>query len=389
MANLRLSELIQRAPDGTEFLEVIIPPFTAGTNRKVLLQDLIDLAGDEHFRGAYVSLVALQTAVPVGIVGDYADVDTGIGSDAVRYIWDDDDNAWIAGGSVVPDADGSTKGIAKLYPNLSAENTDGAPDQNSVVDALALKADSKVTIKVKVASHTMDSADLADLLLGKQLIFEMSSGSALNFTVPDNTTLAIPIGSVWGVKRTGAGQVTSVAGGSDPMVLTSTSGLLTDPGIDAIAVYEKVDTNETIIQNGIPSIVNFARVERAAAQTLTTGLITPITWDTETFDNAAIWSGANPTRLTVGGVGNKMVIISGVVAFGINTTGIRRVLLYKNGSLTTSVASITPQASIATSMNFNFCEFCSAGDYFEVHANQSSGGNLDITAHASMEINNL
>lgn len=43
MANLRISELTQRAPDGTEYIEVIIPPFTPGTNRKVLIQDLIDL----------------------------------------------------------------------------------------------------------------------------------------------------------------------------------------------------------------------------------------------------------------------------------------------------------------------------------------------------------
>lgn len=44
MPNLRISELIQRAPDGTEFLEVIIPPFTPGTNRKVLLQDILDMS---------------------------------------------------------------------------------------------------------------------------------------------------------------------------------------------------------------------------------------------------------------------------------------------------------------------------------------------------------
>lgn len=44
MANAKISELIQRTPDGTEFLEVIIPPFTSGTNRKVLLQDIINLA---------------------------------------------------------------------------------------------------------------------------------------------------------------------------------------------------------------------------------------------------------------------------------------------------------------------------------------------------------
>lgn len=45
MANAKISELIQRAPDGTEYLEVIIPPFGPGSNRRVLLQDIVDLAG--------------------------------------------------------------------------------------------------------------------------------------------------------------------------------------------------------------------------------------------------------------------------------------------------------------------------------------------------------
>jgi len=43
MANLKLSQLTQTTPNGTEYIEVIISPFTPGTNRKVLLQDLIDI----------------------------------------------------------------------------------------------------------------------------------------------------------------------------------------------------------------------------------------------------------------------------------------------------------------------------------------------------------
>ncbi len=46
---------------------------------------------------------------------------------------------WGQFGSSVPDADGSTKGIAKLYNNVSSNNTDGAPDQNSVNVGLATK----------------------------------------------------------------------------------------------------------------------------------------------------------------------------------------------------------------------------------------------------------
>jgi hypothetical protein len=40
MANLKISQLTQRTPDGQEYFEVIIPPFAPGDNRKVLLSDL-------------------------------------------------------------------------------------------------------------------------------------------------------------------------------------------------------------------------------------------------------------------------------------------------------------------------------------------------------------
>jgi hypothetical protein len=54
-----------------------------------------------HFKGVYTSLVALQTAVPTGISGDYAVVDAGIGTDAINYIWDNDDSDWVQGGGGV------------------------------------------------------------------------------------------------------------------------------------------------------------------------------------------------------------------------------------------------------------------------------------------------
>lgn len=39
--SLKISELIQRTPIGDEYFEVIIPPFSPGTNRKVLLSDVV------------------------------------------------------------------------------------------------------------------------------------------------------------------------------------------------------------------------------------------------------------------------------------------------------------------------------------------------------------
>jgi len=56
MANLKLSELTQRTSvDGTEYTEVIISPFTPGTNRKVLLSNL------NNFRGDWAGTTSLPT----------------------------------------------------------------------------------------------------------------------------------------------------------------------------------------------------------------------------------------------------------------------------------------------------------------------------------------
>lgn len=51
---------------------------------------------DTHFKGKYISLVALQTAYPTADDGDYAIVDAGAGNDAKEYIWDEDEG-WIQG----------------------------------------------------------------------------------------------------------------------------------------------------------------------------------------------------------------------------------------------------------------------------------------------------
>lgn len=54
MANLKISELIQRTPNGQEYFEVIIPQFTPNTNRKVLLSDL----------SVYINGLTIETVTP-------------------------------------------------------------------------------------------------------------------------------------------------------------------------------------------------------------------------------------------------------------------------------------------------------------------------------------
>lgn len=48
-----------------------------------------------HYRGTFLSLPALQAAVPTGVPGDYADVDSGVGTEVARYVWDASDNEFV------------------------------------------------------------------------------------------------------------------------------------------------------------------------------------------------------------------------------------------------------------------------------------------------------
>lgn len=86
---------------------------------------------ENHFKGYFVSLVALQTAFPTADPGDYATVDAGVGVDAKTYIWDDDDSDWVLSsgtggvasfngriGSVMPQAGDYTTSIVAEGSNL-------------------------------------------------------------------------------------------------------------------------------------------------------------------------------------------------------------------------------------------------------------------------------
>jgi hypothetical protein len=127
---------------------------------------------DTHFKGKYTTLGNLQAAVPVGIDGDYAIVDTGSGSNAKEYIWDADEG-WIqssgtsvaSGVTFTPAGNIAATNVQAALQELDTEkqaalgytaenaankDTDSTfaansdvkyPSQKAVKTALALKAD--------------------------------------------------------------------------------------------------------------------------------------------------------------------------------------------------------------------------------------------------------
>jgi len=144
------------------------------------LATLADITAiNEHYKGTYTSISALQTAHSTANLGDYALVDAGSGSDAKMYIWDADEG-WVLSGSVsltttdalpegttnlyftsaralaaIPDASIITKGLAKLYNNILTSNTDGGVTQAALKTEFENIGNSISTINSKLINNNL------------------------------------------------------------------------------------------------------------------------------------------------------------------------------------------------------------------------------------------
>jgi len=84
--------------------------------------DLLDSKLDastynQHFKGVYVTLAALNAAHPTASVGDYAQVNEAGSTDVINYNWDNEDSVWVAGGGTggAANTDALPEGSTNLY----------------------------------------------------------------------------------------------------------------------------------------------------------------------------------------------------------------------------------------------------------------------------------
>lgn len=103
------------------------------------------------------------------------------------------------------------------------------------------KLNASNTVYTNSGSYTMSAAELAALNAGASLVSQGNNTGT--YEVPDNATLAIPVGKSWAVR----GYSAVVNGGS--MVVTGTRGDLTIPS-GMTVVIEKTGTNTAILHNG-------------------------------------------------------------------------------------------------------------------------------------------
>lgn len=209
------------------------------------------------------------------------------------------------------------------------------------------------------------------------------------FALLDNVNSASVVGNSWslaltdGVKTTGTCQAIVVVGnnsqcsGDDVTFGSSTSYSRSFGNVKRGAWTSEVDNGSN------NSIVNLLAGKGALAK-LNTDASTSnnseadVSWDSVGYDDFAIWSGSNPTRLTVP-AGVKRVRLTAAVRWNSNSNGRRTVKIKQNGGAvwaaddrsspdTGDCAVATPVLSV------------SPGNYFYVAVTQTSGGSLSVRA---------
>jgi hypothetical protein len=131
-----------------------------------------------------------------------------------------------------------------------------------------------------------------------------------------------------------------------------------------------------------------ARVYRSTNQSLTSGSLVTISFDTESWDTSALHDPSTHTeRLTIPQTG--VYVIGGCVAFTSNSTGRRLLILRQNGSGSgdgtaiildsrTGVTGSGVETEVAVSSVWQF----TAGDWLTLEVVQSSGSTLNALTHA-------
>lgn len=122
------------------------------------------------------------------------------------------------------------------------------------------------------------------------------------------------------------------------------------------------------------------RIYNSANISLTSGVVTALTFDTETMDDGGMHStSVNTSRITVPSDGAGWYSIGGCVRFAANSTGYREIKITLNGSIDIHVSRV-PNSGATDDVRVTIhTEYpLAVGDYVELNATQNSGGALNV-----------
>lgn len=139
---------------------------------------LAELEGN-HFKGTHLSLSALNTANPTAIAGDFADVDSGLGADVARYIWDTSDSKWVVQSGTIA---GETASSIKSKYESNAD-TNAYTDEAQIAVATINNKQEKLIAGTNI---TIDNTDPLMPIINANIV---DGGSGGNSTLPITRTI--------------------------------------------------------------------------------------------------------------------------------------------------------------------------------------------------------
>lgn len=133
-ADISANYLVTQNADGTfgKIDPILLPLSTATISADTNLSNQIDASNDlisgleaskldrseynDRFKGKFTSLANLEVAYPTANIGDYAQVDEGVGFEVLNYNWDAEEG-WVQGGSgsSATNTDALPEGSVNLY----------------------------------------------------------------------------------------------------------------------------------------------------------------------------------------------------------------------------------------------------------------------------------
>lgn len=195
-------------------------------------------------------------------------------------------------------------------------------------------------------------------------------------TIPSGATLA----------DTSSAQTFTTKTLTSPVINTGVSGTAIDTDTSLAANSDTILASQKAVKAHVltSTTPKRARVYKDAAQALTTGVATTLSFNQETFDTDTMHDNStNNSRLTITTAGLYLIITQ--ISFASNSTGVRQGWFLKNGTTAYGYTSVAAANGDHTVVQVETLAQLAAADYIEVQANQTSGGNLNIQGAASDE----
>lgn len=144
----------------------------------------------------------------------------------------------------------------------------------------------------------------------------------------------------------------------------------------------KLITDKGEIREALADFMPFiprAKLTRAAAQVMASGVYTTMLWDTEQFDTDTMHDlVTNTSRITIKTAG-VYKIVGSISWAGIAQADYREINILYNGTSTVARdgRAAVNNAGVSTDMGCECTVECAVGDYFELRGYQNTGGNLN------------